>query len=226
MKKLASTFPNMVLSLGVITIAAGALLGWVYDLTKEPIAEQAKEQQVAAIQAVAPQFDNDIEKDSVGFDIQGVHYVVYPALLDGKLNGAAVEGYTLNGFAGEVRIMVGYNADGTIRNYSVLQQGETPGLGTKMGEWFRDPTGARSVIGRDPHVASLYVTKDTDPEGRTGEVDAITAATISSRAFLEALRGTYAAFAAYQGDNSKADAVSGATSKAKDSDNHENEPEK
>lgn len=212
MKKLASTFPNMVLSLCVITIIAGALLGWIYDLTKEPIAQQAKEQQVQAIADVAPEFNNDIEADSVGVNIGEVHYIVYPAKENGELKGAAVQGFTLNGFAGEVRVMVGFDLDGTIRNYAVLQQGETPGLGTKMVTWFRDPTGARSVIGRNPAQTSMYVTKDTEQKG---EVDAITAATISSRAFLEVIRGCYAAYQTYLGDNSAAEAHDASTGASK-----------
>ena len=213
MKKLPSTLPNMILSLGCVTIIAGALLGWVYDLTAEPVARQKKEMQVAAIREVAPRFDNDIEADSVGIDIDGQHYTVYPARLGGRFTGAAVQGSSMNGFAGEVKLMVGYDADGTITDYRVLQQAETPGLGTKMETWFRDPAGARSVIGRNPATTSMFVTKDTDHHG---EIDAITAATISSRAFLECLRGTHAAFETYlnnapEAEATEADAATGAT---------------
>ena len=92
MKKLASTLPNMILSLGIITIASGALLGWVYSITKEPIALQAAAQQQAAIAEVAPAFDNNPEADKWETEINGVPFTVYPAYIDGKLVGAAVKG--------------------------------------------------------------------------------------------------------------------------------------
>lgn len=192
MKKLASTLPNMILSLGVITVVAGALLGGVYALTKEPIARQDKERQLAAIQAVVPPFTNNPEADRTSFTCaDGTVCTLYPAFSDDRLVGAAVETSSMNGFSGEIRVMVGFEGDGIIRDYRVLQQAETPGLGAKMEEWFRDPAGARSVIGKDPQTAPMYVVKDAD---KNGTVDGITAATISSRAFLESVRDAYEAY--------------------------------
>ncbi len=197
MKKLASTLPNMILSLGIITIASGALLGWVYSITKEPIALQAAAQQQAAIAEVAPAFDNNPEADKWETEINGVPFTVYPAYDDGKLVGAAVKGSSMNGFAGEITVMCGFEADGTVKYYRVLQQAETPGLGTKMEPWFRDPAGARSVIGKNPASTSFFVTKDSG-----GEIDGITAATISSRAFLETMRNAYEAYRNYEKNKS------------------------
>lgn len=197
MKKLASTLPNMILSLGIITIASGALLGWVYSITKEPIALQAAAQQQAAIAEVAPAFDNNPEADKWETEINGVPFTVYPAYDDGKLVGAAVKGSSMNGFAGEITVMCGFEADGTVKDYRVLQQVETPGLGTKMETWFRDPAGARSVIGKNPASTSFFVTKDSG-----GEIDGITAATISSRAFLETMRNAYEAYRNYEKNKS------------------------
>ncbi|MFG6426243.1 RnfABCDGE type electron transport complex subunit G [Lepagella muris] len=197
MKKLASTLPNMILSLGIITIASGALLGWVYSITKEPIALQAAAQQQAAIAEVAPAFDNNPEADKWETEINGVPFTVYPAYDDGKLVGAAVKGSSMNGFAGEITVMCGFEADGTVKDYRVLQQAETPGLGTKMEPWFRDPAGARSVIGKNPASTSFFVTKDSG-----GEIDGITAATISSRAFLETMRNAYEAYRNYEKNKS------------------------
>ena len=91
--------------------------------------------------------------------------------------------------ADKVTVIYGFEQDGTVRNYAVMKQMETPGLGAKMQDWFRDPTGKRSVIGRNPGSENMTVTKDG------GTVDAITAATISSRAFLKTLND---AFTAYQ----------------------------
>jgi len=138
MKKLASTLPNMILSLGAVTIIAGSILGSVYTVTKEPIARQEAAQQQQAIADVAPSFDNNPESDKWETTIDGNTFTVYPAYKDGKLAGAAVKGSTMNGFAGEITVMCGFEADGTVKDYRVLQQAETPGLGTKMEPWFRD----------------------------------------------------------------------------------------
>ncbi len=195
MKKLESTLPNMLLSLGSITAIAGLLLGVMYAITKKPIERQTAEAKVAAIRAVAPTFDNDPEADKWIDTIRGAEFTVYPAYQGSKLTGAAVQAVSMNGFAGEIVVMAGFDADGTVRNYEVLKQAETPGLGTKMQMWFRDPAGARSVIGKNPERTSFYVTQDTEQKG---EIDAITAATISSRAFLECMRDAFAAYQKYK----------------------------
>lgn len=198
MKKLESTLPNMILSLGIITVVAGAILGWMYSITKEPIEQQVQAQQQAAIAEVAPKFDNDPEAEKWETEIDGLPFTVYPAKENGKLVGAAVKGETMNGFAGEIVVMCGFEADGTVKDYRVLRQAETPGLGTKMEMWFRDPAGARSVIGKNPDATSFYVTKDAG-----GEIDGITAATISSRAFLETLRNAFQAYKDYEKNQGK-----------------------
>lgn len=193
MKKLASTLPNMIVSLGCITVIAGSLLGWMYSVTQEPIARQAEAQQQAAISEVAPAFNNNPENEKWETTIDGNSFTVYPAYDNNKLVGAAVKGSSMNGFSGEIVVMCGFEADGTVKDYRVLQQAETPGLGSKMEMWFRDPAGARSVIGKNPDKASFYVSKDAG-----GEIDGITAATISSRAFLETLRNAFDAYKEYE----------------------------
>lgn len=212
MKKLASTLPNMILSLVTITVASGALLGWVYSITKEPIAIQTAQQQQAAIVDVAPKFTNNPEVDKWEKTIDGNPFTVYPAYDDGKLVGAAVKGESMNGFAGQIVVMCGFDADGMVRDYRVLQQAETPGLGTKMEDWFRDPTAARSVIGKNPETTNFHVTKDSD-----GEIDGITAATISSRAFLETMRNAFEAYKDYQNNDPalNTDADTGASKQIK-----------
>lgn len=193
MKKLQSTLPNMILSLGIICILAGVLLGGAYSITKEPIEQQMKLQQQEAIVAVTPPFNNNPEEDKYVTKIDNADFTVYPALMNGNLVGAAVEGSSMNGFAGEITVMCGFDADGTVRDYRVIKQGETPGLGTKMETWFRDPTGARSILGKNPESFSFYVSKDPG-----GQVDGITAATISSRAFLEIMRNAFEAYKSYR----------------------------
>lgn len=212
-KKLASTLPNMVLSLGVITIVAGGLLGAMYAVTKAPIERQAREQQEAAIREVAPSFDNDPEAMKWECEENGQTFTVYPAYEGDRLAGAAVKGATMSGFSGEIVVMCGFEADGTIRDYRVLKMAETPGLGSKMETWFRDPAAARSVIGKNPATVAFTVSKDG------GDIDAITAATISSRAFLTVTRDAFEAYRRYAAENGvsiaggdKAEASTGATS--------------
>lgn len=192
MKRLESNLRNMVLSLTLVTALAGALLAWVHSVTEGPVAEQQQAARIQAVAEVAPAFDNDPEVEKWATDIEGLPYTVYPARRGGELVGAAVMGSDMNGFAGEITVMCGFDASGTVTGYRVLKQAETPGLGTKMETWFRDPAGARSVIGKNPSTTVFRVTKDNG-----GQIDGITAATISSRAFLAAMRRAYDAYVAY-----------------------------
>ena len=91
----------------------------------------------------------------------------------------------MKGFGGEIRVIVGFDTEGKLLNYSVLQHAETPGLGAKMQEWFRTDKNRQSVLGRNLSDGELKVTKDG------GDVDAITASTITSRAFLNAVNRAY-----------------------------------
>ena len=158
MAKLESTFKNMVLSLVIISmVAAGALAG-VYILTLENINAQKLAKQEAAKQAV----------------------------LAGHEDGTAIEA-AVDGFGGQFRVMVGFDAEGNILGYEVLEHQETPGLGSHMVHWFKNAEKpGQNIIGRK--AGSLTVSKDG------GDVDAITAATITSRAFLKAINEAYAEF--------------------------------
>lgn len=159
MEKLQSSFKNMALSLTIISmVAAGALAG-VYMLTLGNIEAQKKAKQEAAKLAV----------------------------LDGHEDGVAIE-TSVDGFGGPFRVMVGFDADGNILGYEILEHQETPGLGSHIEHWFKnaDKPG-QNIIGRKAD-GKFAVSKDG------GEIDAITAATISSRAFLKAINQAYAEF--------------------------------
>ncbi len=191
-KKLESNFRNMVLVLFVVTFVASAAVGVVNTLTADKIAQAQQDKQVEAIRQVVAPFDNDplTEADTVGTP-DGGELVFFPATKNGEPVGTAVKTYSNNGFSGFISIMVGFNPDGSIYNYSVLEHKETPGLGSKMGEWF--VKGAKGdVTGKTPGTAGLQVSKDG------GDVDAITAATISSRAFLDAINRASKALAEKQ----------------------------
>ena len=194
-----SNFKNMVLSLSLIAIFAAVTLASVYALTKEPISASKLEKQQSAIREVLPAYERLGEAERVSLQ-SGDTLNVYRAYdNEDKLLGAAVETVSHTGYSGDIRLMVGFDKEGGIVNYSVLEQKETPGLGTKIVDWFKTETKKQSILGKNPEKNNLKVTKDG------GEVDAITAATISSRAFLEAVQKAYNAYS----DNT--DAITGAT---------------
>lgn len=194
MEKLKSTLPNMLLSLTGICVVAGAILASVNEATLEPIAASKAATLESAIKMVVPEFDNKPSEESyMAATSDGDSLRIYPAKKGGELVGAAVESNSMNGFGGEIRVIVGFDKAGTLYNYSVLQHSETPGLGSKMQDWFRTDKNKQSVIGRKLSEGLLSVTKDG------GNVDAITAATISSRAFLNAVNRAYSAFAGVDG---------------------------
>lgn len=199
-----SNFKNMVLSLSLIAVFAGVTLASVYALTKEPIALSKQAKQQNAIREVLPAFKRLGEVEKVK-STTGDSLEMYKAYGDNDtFLGAAVETVSHNGYSGDIRLMVGFDAGGNIINYSVLEQKETPGLGTKIVDWFRTETRNQSIIGKNPVKNNLTVSRDG------GEIDAITAATISSRAFLEAVQSAYDAYAE-NSDILKRDGDSGAT---------------
>ncbi|MGN0227274.1 MAG: RnfABCDGE type electron transport complex subunit G [Paludibacteraceae bacterium] len=205
MAKLESTFKNMVLSLVIISmVAAGALAG-VYALTAETIAVQEAQKQKAAIAAVLPQGCTIAEPE----EVEGL--TVYKAYEGDQWIATAVETSEV-GFDGPQVIMVGLDAEGKVLDYVVLKQTETPGLGAHIDHWFKDTKGNQSIIGKK--AGELTVNKDG------GDVDAITAATISSRAFLKAINKAYAAIAA-----NEVEAASGATVQNTDSQETQEAPE-
>jgi len=181
--KKESTFINMVITLLVIAAVSAGVLGGIYVLTKEPIAIAKKKKQEKAIKMVLPEFDKLVSKkvpDARGNDSLLFTY----ASKNGKTIGVAVNTYSDKGFGGFVYLMVGFLPDGTINNTAVLAHVETPGLGTKMNSpEFKD-----QFMGKNPATFTLKVKKDK------GDVDAITAATISSRAFCDAVDRAYETF--------------------------------
>jgi len=182
MAKTESTFKNMALSLTLIALGSSAGLGFVYELTKEPIALSSLNKKLDAIREVVPEFNNDPNSEMYRLATgEGDSLEIYPARKDGNIVGYAVNTYTNNGFSGYINLMAGFTPDGAIINISVLQQKETPGLGTKMAE----PAFKDQFIDKNPAEFPLKVKKDG------GLVDAITAATISSRAFCDAIQRAY-----------------------------------
>lgn len=186
MAKTESTFINMTATLVVITLVAAALLGSVFALTKEPIrlAELAKKNE--AISVVVPGFDNEPSQEVQRLFVDGDSVYLYTARQGEELLGTAVETFTNKGFSGNFKLMVGFDPDGTIIDIAVIKHAETPGLGDKMEIGKSDFH--VQFMGKDPTSFKVAVTKDR------GDVDAITASTITSRAYCDAVERAYAAF--------------------------------
>lgn len=192
----------MVIVLTVVAVVAGLLLGYVNQVTSEPIAQANAKALSDAIALVVPGFDNEPAAHPDTVEVDGVNYVVYKAMKGDKFIGAAVES-SANGFGGALNVLVGFDAEGRIIDYSLLSHAETPGLGSKAADWFKK--GAKGdITGRKPGETSLTVSKDG------GEIDAITASTITSRAFLKAVNAAYAAYAKQNGMEA-GDALNGTT---------------
>ena len=112
--------------------------------------------------------------------------MVYPAKKDGEIVGYAIEAATSKGFGGAIVLMVGFEPDGTIYNTAVISHTETPGLGDKID--VKKSNFSVQFNGKNPETFHLSVKKDG------GDVDAITASTISSRAFCDAVETAYKTF--------------------------------
>ncbi len=188
--KVKSTLVSMTLTLFIITAVSAGLLAVVYQYTKGPIKEADLKKQKLALSQVLPNFDNNpiAEADTIPSDIPGNNFtlVVFPGKKDGKLVGVAIKTFTTKGFNGRFDVMVGFLPDGTIYNSMPLNEHETPGLGDKMDPAKSDFT--KQFARKNPATFKLKVKKDG------GDVDAITAATISSRAYCDALQRAYNAF--------------------------------
>lgn len=193
MAKLESSLKNMVVSLGVISLVASGLLGVVQQLTKAPIEKAQKEKQEQAIKSVLPDKSAQIGKaDTIRLQGKQNPYIVFPATKNGMLVGAAIQTYSTKGYGGLIEVMVGMDTTGTISNYEMITTSETAGLGSKLDKWFKTPKGKQSILGKSPQKDNFTVSKDG------GDFDAITASTISSRAFMESMRDAYAAFVQYR----------------------------
>lgn len=183
MAKKESSFINMVSTLVVVTLVSALVLGTAYALTKEPIRIMEINKKNNAISAVVPGFNNAPADEEYKLGVDGDTLRFYPAKADGVLIGTAVETFTNKGFGGSIKLMVGFKPDGTITDIEVLQHTETPGLGDKMEK--KKSNFSVQFNGKNPATFKLSVKKDR------GDVDAITASTISSRAFCDAVQRAY-----------------------------------
>ncbi len=169
----------MVVVLFAITLISSAAVGFVYNLTKEPIDLAKKSKLSNAIQSVMPPFEklNDPVELPQG---SGVALKLYEGVdSSSKSVGYAIETYSTKGYSGLIRLLVGFTPDGKVNKVSVLQHAETPGLGAKIVD--AESHFVKQFEGVNPSSFNMKVKKDG------GAVDAITASTITSRAYSEAI---------------------------------------
>lgn len=195
-----STLFNMVAVLFTITLIASAGVGAVNMITEQPIAEAKQAATTAALANVLPAFDDNSVSEQ---EIDGLPIKVYTATSGEAVVGYAVETLTKSGFGGSIRLMVGFLPDGNIYNVNVLEQAETPGLGSKMCD--EGNALISSIKEKNVFTIEFKVKKDG------GELDALTAATISSRAYYDAVARAKEAYLVASGKKQWADGVSGAT---------------
>ncbi len=206
--KKESTFKNMVVVLLIVSAVAATSLAFIYQLTKNPIAKAKLEKDKKAVRLVVPDFDNDPvtdsdtvrlgKKDPNDKEDKRDKIVLYPAKKEGKLVGTAVKSFSDIGFTERIKIMVGFTPDGAICVTSVLEHKETPGLGDKMQKdktlriTEKDTTWwSKQFIGKIPKLSSSKEPENIKVKKDGGEIDAITAATITSRAFCDAVNRAY-----------------------------------
>ena len=168
---------TLIVVLTVICLGAGALLALVNHVTAGPIREAALAEKLDAITKVLPAHDNAPDRAVTRFTTDNVTWAFYTARHNGTFAGAAAETVSEKGYGGAVSVMVGFNAQGDVHAIEILKQKETPGLGAKVTE----PGFKKGFAGRNVKNTRWAVAKDG------GEIDQITAATISSRAVVEAV---------------------------------------
>ena len=183
MAKKESTFGNMVITLFLVSLLASAALGAVYKITEKPISEAKALKKNLAIKRVVPEFDST-EKYSMLID--GDSLFIYVAIDDSDTVGFAIETWTNQGFGGTIKLLAGFKEDGSIFNIAVLEHKETPGLGSKISK--AESNWSNQFNGKHPDTFNMSVKKDG------GEVDALTASTITSRAYCDAVLRAYNAY--------------------------------
>ena len=184
----------MVLVLVGVSLVMGGLLAWVNHVTEGPIALQAEKALALGIKTVmGGEKLTVVATDTIRQDMGGKEAVfVVHKTQDSHQRplGVAVESTTM-GFGGDLKVLVGFDDSGKVLGYTLLQHAETPGLGAKADKWFLEGSKG-NIVGKCPGDKPLQVTKDG------GEVDAITASTITSRAFLLAVNQAYEAYQSAQ----------------------------
>lgn len=203
------------LKLVIITVVAGLVLGAIYGITKAPIAAQEEKKQQEAYQQVFP--DAASFEEVEGFTAEAASEIIaaYENPIDGHegdeisaavsaLDGSGnVLGYIFNvtthkGYGGDIQLTVGITADGIVNGYSVLSISETAGLGMHAKDTGADAWGTQF---NEKQVESFNVVKDGSGASDDAKIDAISGATITSKAVTGAMNSCLAYFQSIEGGN-------------------------
>ena len=171
--------------LTAISLVAGVLLAFTNAVTRERIAVNRGAETQAALREVLPEFDNHPAQNTNVVVAAGTEWVFYVARRAGRYAGAAFQAHSAHGYGGTIRLMIGVGAGGKLGQIRILEQQETPGLGARI---LQEPF-QRQFRDRDLARTNWRVRQDG------GDLDAITGATISSRAVAEAVRTGLAVYA-------------------------------
>ena len=191
------------LILTLITVIAGVLLGAVYEVTKTPIAQSQETAKKEAWQAVFSDVKlddfkaEDVDQKAADKAVKdmGVNATIDEVCTAGDV-GYVITTTDKDGFGGNIQITVGIKKDGTINGVSILSISETAGLGMKAKD---DPNWGKQFAGKKADAFS--VVKDGSGSGDDAKIDAISGATITSKAVTGAVNSCLAYFQSLEGGN-------------------------
>ena len=185
-RKISNSLSAMIFSLVGVSVFSGLMLGFVYEQTKAPIQAAQNHMELEAItDIIGSDYDNNpFEDKTYIYDDNGNKLEFYPARKDGQIKAFAIKTFSNKAFGGKLELIAGFGINGKILGYKVVNSQETPGLGTKVSE----ADFAEQFRGLRPQSPAFNVRQDG------GEIDAVTSATISSRAVIDAIRKAYNAY--------------------------------
>jgi Na+-translocating ferredoxin:NAD+ oxidoreductase subunit G len=174
--------PTIVVPPVVIAVVMSFLLALVYGITETPIAEAKKADKRDKLGEVMPAFENDpLDSEKPLTDAaagRAGNVMLYTGESGGQISGYGITSAVGTGYSGYFSVVFGLDAEGNVTEVKILESMETPGLGSKAGE----PDFTSQFTGQNLNSFNFSVTKDG------GDVDAITGATITSRAVSDAIR--------------------------------------
>lgn len=186
---------KLIIPMLFVALLSAISLAVVYKLTKEPIKAAKNAKELSAInEVIVTEFNNNPFEEKIQIKNTGIE--IYPARLDGTITSVAIKTFSNDGFGGKIELIVGFFLDGTITGYKIIEQKETPGLGDKvMEDGF-----ANQLAGLHPDEQTFGVKQDG------GEIDAVTGATISSRAVINTVKRAFDVYTNLsKGNNANAD---------------------
>lgn len=176
----ASYFVKIGLTLLVITALVAGMLAAVNIITKDKIAENQLTEQNAAIGSIYG--EGDISTDEITGDFSANVGKVLGVTLNGESVGYCIEVNTV-GYGGNIKMMVGINADGTVRGIGIVEIAETAGLGSRTN---------------DSSYLSQYIGKSEIMD--VSDIDVISGSTVSSKAIMNGVNYALEAFAVIGGN--------------------------